>query len=75
MDDIPFTDYSVIMWIKDNIPKDDVSDVLGIISAKSKSNGNDWKVRDAIHRRLRPTSNNFNGIDLDPRLQRILENS
>jgi len=63
------------MWIKDNIPKDDVSDVLGIISAKSKSNGNDWKVRDAIHRRLRPTSNNFNGIDLDPRLQRILENS
>jgi len=61
------------MWIKENIPVEFTSDVLGIISAREFGDGNDWKVRETIHRRLRPTGNNFEGIELDPRLKRILE--
>ena len=61
------------MWIKDNIPTECINDVLGVISANELSDGNDWKVRTNIHRRLRPTSNTFEGVKLEPRLKRILE--
>ena len=63
------------MWIKENIPVEFTSDVLGITSAREFGDGNDWKVRETIHRRLRPNGNNFEGIELDPRLKRILEDS
>lgn len=32
-------------------------------------------VKDVIHRSVRPTANSYDGIDLDPRLKRILEES
>jgi RNA ligase len=63
------------MWIKENHTSADMADILGILSTREFGNGNAWKVKQAIHRRVRPTSNTFNGIELDPRLQRILDES
>ena len=56
-------------WIKDNIDKKYVSAIMEIL------NGHENKVRDLIHRELRPTSNSFDGIELPERLKRILSES
>lgn len=59
-------------WVSDNIDSSYVHHVLGVINARL-SNTSDWKVREKIHRIVRPTNNSFDGLDVDERLLRVLD--
>lgn len=57
------------MYITEHVPKEYVGMVLGCVK------GNYNKARESIHRMVRPKNNSFNGVEINDRLKRILNES
>lgn len=57
------------LYLEATLPKADISLVLGILTGKIN------KVKELIHKSMRPHKNVFVGIDMDKRLERILNES
>lgn len=57
------------MHLTANLPQHDVPLVLGVLTNKM------GKLKDTIHRSMRPDKNKFPGVEMDKRLERIMDES
>jgi len=56
-------------YIKENVPTELIGSVISAVEGKL------GKVKQSIHARVRPTNNSYNGVQLDERVRRLLEES